>query len=83
MAGKAAPKKRQTSRADPIAKKQKGHRPVDGPGEKDPKASHLFTDDNPATTLPGTGFKDADTATNTSKCRCRTAASRMAAFSLG
>jgi hypothetical protein len=33
-----------------------------------PKAkssSHLYTDDNPATTLPGTGFKDSSTAKNT------------------
>lgn len=33
--------------------------------KSDPKASHLYTDDNPATTLAGTGFKDAETATNT------------------
>lgn len=29
------------------------------------KASHLYTDDNPATTLHGTGFKDAATANKT------------------
>lgn len=29
------------------------------------KASHLYTDDNPATTLHGTGFKDAATARHT------------------
>jgi hypothetical protein len=29
------------------------------------KDSHLYTDDNPATTLHGTGFKDAATANNT------------------
>lgn len=29
------------------------------------KNSHLYTDDNPSTTLHGTGFKDAATATNT------------------
>lgn len=34
---------------------------------KDPKASHLYTDDNPQTTLHGTGFKDADTAHRTLK----------------
>ena len=33
--------------------------------EKDPKASHLYTDDNPETTLHGTGFKDAATARHT------------------
>lgn len=32
---------------------------------KDPKASHLYTDDNPSTTLHGTGFKDAATAERT------------------
>ena len=32
---------------------------------KDPNPSHLYTDDNPATTLHGTGFKDAATAKNT------------------
>lgn len=32
---------------------------------KDPKASHLYTDDNPATTLHGTGFRDAATAKHT------------------
>ena len=31
----------------------------------DPKASHLYTDDNPNTTLHGTGFKDATTAHQT------------------
>lgn len=34
---------------------------------KDPKASHLYTDDNPQTTLHATGFKDADTAHHTLK----------------
>lgn len=32
---------------------------------KDPKASHLYTDDNPSTTLHGTGFKDASAAHRT------------------
>lgn len=31
----------------------------------DPKTSHLYTDDNPSTTLHGTGFKDATTAHQT------------------
>ncbi|CAN8098469.1 unnamed protein product [Discula destructiva] len=61
MAGKAPPKK-QDNRADPLSKKGKEAKPVK---EKDPKASHLYTDDNPETTLAGTGFKDAATATNT------------------
>ncbi|KAM0710300.1 hypothetical protein Q7P35_002662 [Cladosporium inversicolor] len=29
------------------------------------KKSHLYTDDNPSTTLHGTGFRDAETANNT------------------
>ena len=32
---------------------------------KDPKDSHLYTDDNPETTLHGTGFKDTDAAKRT------------------
>ena len=32
---------------------------------KDPKASHLYTDDNPATTIHGTGFKDKAAAERT------------------
>ena len=32
---------------------------------KDPKASHLYTDDNPTTTIHGTGFKDKAAAVRT------------------
>lgn len=32
---------------------------------KDPKNSHLYTDDNPETTLHGTGFKDTEAAKHT------------------
>ncbi|OQN95848.1 hypothetical protein B0A48_18133 [Cryoendolithus antarcticus] len=35
------------------------------PRAKDPKTSHLYTDDNPATTIHGTGFKDLATAKHT------------------
>lgn len=63
MAGKATPKK-QDNRANPISKKGKKEKLVK---EKDPKDSHLYTDDNPETTLQGTGFKDATTANNTSE----------------
>lgn len=71
MAGKATPKK-QNNRANPISKKGNEAKPVEEKKtkpvkEKDPKASHLYTDDNPETTLTGTGFKDAATATKTSK----------------
>jgi len=35
------------------------------PAAKDPKASHLYTDDNPATTVHGTGFKNQNAALKT------------------
>lgn len=65
MAGKASPKK-QNNRADPISKNG-GGKETKTVKEKNPKDSHLYTDDNPETTLAGTGFKNAETATNTSK----------------
>ncbi|KAK5725803.1 hypothetical protein LTR15_003993 [Elasticomyces elasticus] len=45
-------------RQTPIAGKPAGK-------PKDPKASHLYTDDNPATTIHGTGFKDEAAAHRT------------------
>ncbi|KAI7217184.1 hypothetical protein KC333_g4384 [Hortaea werneckii] len=55
-----------TSRTSPIpsskATPQNGN-PTHQP--KDPKTSHLYTDDNPATTIHGTGFKDAAAARRT------------------
>ncbi|KAK3112963.1 hypothetical protein LTR53_010197 [Teratosphaeriaceae sp. CCFEE 6253] len=56
------PAKRQakTARQAPTAAtKDKAKKP------KDPKASHLYTDDNPTTTLHGTGFKDEAAAHRT------------------
>lgn len=47
-----------TARKDPISTKERNN-------AKDPKASHLYTDDNPATTIHGTGFKDKATAEHT------------------
>lgn len=35
------------------------------PKNKDPKASHLYTNDNPATTIEGTGFRNPDAANHT------------------
>ncbi|KAK5111788.1 hypothetical protein LTR62_004708 [Meristemomyces frigidus] len=35
------------------------------PKVKDPKTSHLYTDDNPSTTIHGTGFKDSAAAERT------------------
>lgn len=72
-----AASKKQNNRADPISKKGKGKpKPKadievevdDAKPVKDPKDSHLYTDDNPETSLQGTGFKDAATADKTSKC---------------
>ncbi|KAK5169618.1 uncharacterized protein LTR77_005595 [Saxophila tyrrhenica] len=45
-----------TARKDPIK-----------PKDKDPKNSHLYTDDNPSTTIQGTGFKDKEAAERTLK----------------
>ncbi|PSS03433.1 hypothetical protein BD289DRAFT_449529 [Coniella lustricola] len=65
---KATAKKQQSSRANPVS--QRGRPGKKGPvdkkeASKDPKASHLYTDDNPETTLQGTGFKDEAAATKT------------------
>lgn len=51
---KAAKSKKPSNRHDPKSKP-----------DKDPKQSHLYTDDNPSTTLHGTGFKDAAAAHHT------------------
>lgn len=62
-----APSKKQSNRADPIAKKGKAKaKAEEAKPAKDPKDSHLYTDDNPETSLQGTGFKDAATANKTS-----------------
>lgn len=45
--------------ARPSSPKEKASRKDSG------KNSHLYTDDNPSTTLHGTGFRDAETANNT------------------
>ena len=39
--------------------------PIKATKPKDPKASHLYTDDNPSTTIHGTGFKDKEAALRT------------------
>ncbi|KAI7152051.1 hypothetical protein KC349_g9169 [Hortaea werneckii] len=55
-----------TSRTTPIPSSKptpQNEKPTHKP--KDPKTSHLYTDDNPATTIHGTGFKDAATAHHT------------------
>ncbi|KAL1867268.1 hypothetical protein Daus18300_006387 [Diaporthe australafricana] len=55
-----ATSKKQNNRANPLSKSGKEARDA-----KDPKQSHLYTDDNPETTLKGTGFKDVETANKT------------------
>lgn len=54
-----AAKEKQTQRADPIAKPEKPKK------TKNPKDSHLYTDDNPSTTIHGTGFSSAAKARDT------------------
>lgn len=51
----------------PASRKAKADRvsPTKSKTKDDPKASHLYTDDNPATTIHGTGFKDKATADHT------------------
>ncbi|KAK7747541.1 hypothetical protein SLS53_001796 [Cytospora paraplurivora] len=56
-----SPSNKQNSRVNPISRKTRGNREVVDPA----KRSHLYTDDNPETTLHGTGFKDAETARKT------------------
>ncbi|KAI7553207.1 hypothetical protein KC331_g1380, partial [Hortaea werneckii] len=55
-----------TSRTSPIPSSKptpQNGKPTHQP--KDPTKSHLYTDDNPSTTIHGTGFKDAATAHHT------------------
>lgn len=51
----------------PSSRKAKAARvsPTKSKAKDDPKASHLYTDDNPATTIHGTGFKDKEAAERT------------------
>lgn len=67
---KAAAKKQQNNRANPASQKGRPGKKGDGDRKentKDLTASHLYTDDNPETTLHGTGFKDEAAATKTSR----------------
>ncbi|RMY96860.1 hypothetical protein D0864_05026, partial [Hortaea werneckii] len=55
-----------TSRATPLSSSKPTPQNKNAtPKSKDPKTSHLYTDDNPSTTIHGTGFKDAATAHHT------------------
>ncbi|KAK5953487.1 hypothetical protein OHC33_005431 [Knufia fluminis] len=53
------------SQNPPQPPKQTANPPKPTRKTKDGKDSHLYTDDNPTTTLHGTGFKDAATARHT------------------
>lgn len=56
------------SKAQSSTKSKKTSTTAEAAGKKpakDPKDSHLYTDDNPETTLHGTGFKDSETAKHT------------------
>lgn len=69
------PLKEEVGKADTKSKTKSGAASDDSSSKTSPpekksrkdsgKDSHLYTDDNPSTTLHGTGFKDADTANNT------------------
>lgn len=63
---KTTPKK-QNNRADPISKKGKAKSKSEAAGDKEVKSKHLYTDDNPETSIQGTGFKDASAANKTSE----------------
>lgn len=51
----------------PVSRRAKTARvsPTKSKTKDDPKASHLYTDDNPSTTIHGTGFKDKAAAERT------------------
>lgn len=53
---------RSKAKTTPISKPSKN---ASTTKSKDPKDSHLYTDDNPATTIHGTGFKDKSAALRT------------------
>lgn len=71
------PPKKEAGKIEPKSKTKNGDPTDDSSSKTSPpkeekksrkdtgKDSHLYTDDNPSTTLHGTGFKDADTANNT------------------
>ncbi|KAI6857585.1 hypothetical protein KC338_g8047 [Hortaea werneckii] len=54
-----------TSRSTPLSSSKPTPQNKTATPRKDPKNSHLYTDDNPSTTIHGTGFKDATTAHHT------------------
>lgn len=56
------------ARSDPTSAGKSTSKEVDNkpdPKPRDPTHSHLYTDDNPSTTIHGTGFKDAEAAHRT------------------
>jgi len=63
---KAPTKQRaKAARVSPTKPKVKAAKDCKDSKTKDPEASHLYTDDNPSTTIHGTGFKDKATALQT------------------
>ncbi|KAI6964691.1 hypothetical protein KC321_g10527 [Hortaea werneckii] len=54
-----------TSRTTPLSSSKPTPQNKTATPRNDPKNSHLYTDDNPSTTIHGTGFKDATTAHHT------------------
>ena len=64
-ASRTSPTKASKPKNTAKTSEQDEHEPKKHYNKDDPKASHLYSDDNPETTLHGTGFKDAATAQKT------------------
>lgn len=59
--------RKRTTRENPISKPEKPAAPEKPSSKKSGRDSHLYTDDNPKTTIHGTGFKDEEAAKRTLK----------------
>lgn len=59
--------RKRTARENPISKPEKPAAPEKPSSKKSGRDSHLYTDDNPKTTIHGTGFKDEEAAKRTLK----------------
>lgn len=59
--------RKRTARENPISKPEKPAAAAKPSSKKSGRDSHLYTDDNPKTTIHGTGFKDEEAARRTLK----------------
>lgn len=57
--------RKRTARENPISKPEKPAAAAKPSSKKSGRDSHLYTDDNPKTTIHGTGFKDEEAAKRT------------------